>query len=85
MLYYVPADEIGLLVWPRGTLFALAYGESGTLNSVGADGLIDLARSMRPCVKMSAANRRTVMPSTPVCSKLMPAAPSAQTIIWSYI
>lgn len=50
---------------------------------VGADGLIDRARSLRLSVKMSDANRRTVWPSTPVYSKLIPAEPSAQTIIWS--
>lgn len=31
-----------------------------------------------------ATDLRTVWPSTPVCSKFIPAEPSAQTIIWSY-
>ena len=46
--------------------------------------MIERARSIRPSVKMSAANRRTVCPSTPVCSKLMPAAPSAVMMICNY-
>ncbi len=35
-------------------------------------------------VEVPAANRRTVWPSTPVCSKLIPAAPLSHTMIWSW-
>ena len=48
------------------------------MNIVGAVGFIERARSMRPSVNISAANLSTVWPSTPVCSKFIPADPSAQ-------
>lgn len=41
---------------PRGGLYARAWGERGALNNVGADGLIERARSIRPSVNISAAN-----------------------------
>jgi hypothetical protein len=41
---------------PRGSLYARAWGERGALNNVGADGLIERARSIRPSVNISAAN-----------------------------
>jgi len=41
---------------PRGGLYARAWGERGALNNVGADGLMERARSIRPSVNMSAAN-----------------------------
>lgn len=37
----------------------MANGESGAWKRVGADGLMERARSISPCVKMSAAKRRT--------------------------
>jgi hypothetical protein len=41
---------------PRAGLYARARGDRGALNNVGADGLIERARSIRPSVNISAAN-----------------------------
>ena len=61
-----------------------ASGLSSALNNVGALGLMLFANSMSPCVYISAAKRSTVCPSTPLCSKLMPAEPLPVTMIWSW-
>jgi hypothetical protein len=66
-----------------GGTYDFACGESLALKSAGAAGLIERAISMSPSVKTSAAKRRTVCPSTPVCSKLIPAMPLPQTMICS--
>ena len=44
---------------------------------------LTLAKRSTSSVYTSAAYRKTVWPSTPVCSKLMPASPLSQTMIWS--
>jgi hypothetical protein len=45
-----------LLSCPRGGLYAFARGDRGAWNKVGAEGLMERARSIKPSVKMSAAN-----------------------------
>lgn len=47
---------LGGLGLPRGGLYAFAYGDSDAWKRVGAAGFMDLARSMRHSVNMSAAN-----------------------------
>ena len=48
-------DEVNEVA-ERGGLYALARGERGAWKRVGAEGLMERARSMRPSVNMSAAN-----------------------------
>ena len=52
-------------------------------HKLGACPLMVLAKRRIVSVYTSLAKRRTVWPSTPVCSKFMPALPFWQTMIWS--
>ena len=56
----VPLTPLMVFGADFGGLYDLAYGESGAWKSVGAEGLMERASSMRPSVKMSAAKRSTV-------------------------